>query len=155
MGRVVLFQEQAIRRLWPENEWWFSVVDVRAVLAGSVDAGTYWRKLKQRMIAETGQPVTFCHGLKLTAPDGKQRLTDCANAAGLFRIIESIPSPKAEPFKRWLAGWLRAGTGDREPGAGKRPCPRAGSQVRQACGERGEPSARARCCPGGRCVRAG
>ena len=102
-GRVVLFQEQAIRRLWHENAWWFSVVDVCAVLTGSVDAGAYWRKLKQRMVAEAGQPVTFCHGLKLTAPDGKQRLTDCANTEGLFRIIQSIPSPKAEPFKRWLA----------------------------------------------------
>ncbi|MBA3623166.1 MAG: Bro-N domain-containing protein [Methylibium sp.] len=103
LGRVVLFQEQAIRRLWHENAWWFSVVDVCAVLTGSVDAGAYWRKLKQRMVAEAGQPVTFCHGLKLTAPDGKQRLTDCADTEGLFRIIQSIPSPKAEPFKRWLA----------------------------------------------------
>ena len=103
VGRVVLFQEQAIRRLWHENEWWFSVVDVCAVLTGSVDAGAYWRKLKQRMVAEAGQPVTFCHGLKLTASDSKQRLTDCANTEGLFRLIQSIPSPKAEPFKRWLA----------------------------------------------------
>ena len=103
MARVVLFQEQAIRRLWHEDAWWFSVVDVCAVLTGSVDAGACWRKLKQRMVAEACQPVTFCHGLKLTAPDGKQRLTDCANTEGLFRIIQSIPSPKAEPFKRWLA----------------------------------------------------
>lgn len=102
-GRVVLFQEQAIRRTWHENEWWFSVVDVCAVLTASVDAGAYWRKLKQRLVAESGQPVTFCHGLKLTASDGRQRVTDCANTEGLFRIIQSIPSPKAEPFKRWLA----------------------------------------------------
>lgn len=102
-GRVILFQEQAIRRSWHENEWWFSVVDVCAVLTGSVDAGAYWRKLKQRLVAESGQPVTFCHGLKLTATDGKLRDTDCANTEGLFRIIQSIPSPKAEPFKRWLA----------------------------------------------------
>ena len=102
-GRVILFQEQAIRRSWHENEWWFSVVDVCAVLTGSVDAGAYWRKLKQRLVAESGQPVTFCHGLKLTATDGRQRVTDCANTEGLFRIIQSIPSPKAEPFKRWLA----------------------------------------------------
>ena len=73
------------------------------MLTGSVDAGAYWRKLKQRMVAEAGQPVTFCHGLKLAAPDGRQRLTDCANTEGLFRVIQSIPSPKAEPFKRWLA----------------------------------------------------
>ena len=102
-GRVILFQEQAIRRSWHENEWWFSVVDVCAVLTGSVDAGAYWRKLKQRLVAESGQPVTFCHGLKLTAADGRQRVTDCANTEGLFRIVQSIPSPKAEPFKRWLA----------------------------------------------------
>ena len=102
-GRVILFQEQAIRRSWHQNEWWFSVVDVCAVLTGSVDAGAYWRKLKQRLVAESGQPVTFCHGLKLTAPDGRQRVTDCANTEGLFRVIQSVPSPKAEPFKRWLA----------------------------------------------------
>jgi hypothetical protein len=80
-----------------------TVVDVCAILTGSPDAGAYWRKLKQRLNAEGGQPVTFCHGLKLTAPDGKKRETDCANTEGLFRIIQSIPSPKAEPFKRWLA----------------------------------------------------
>jgi len=78
-------------------------VDVCAILTASLDAGAYWRKLKQRLNAEGGQPVTFCHGLKLQAPDGKQRETDCANTEGLFRIIQSIPSPKAEPFKRWLA----------------------------------------------------
>ena len=102
-GRVILFQEQAIRRIWHQNEWWFSVVDVCAALTGSVDAGAYWRKLKQRLVAEGGQPVTFCHGLKVTAADGKQRVTDCANTEGLFRVIQTIPSPKAEPFKRWLA----------------------------------------------------
>jgi hypothetical protein len=102
-GRVILFQEQAIRRSWHQNEWWFSVVDVCAVLTSSIDAGAYWRKLKQRLVAESGQPVTFCHGLKLTAIDGRQRVTDCANTEGLFRVIQSIPSPKAEPFKRWLA----------------------------------------------------
>jgi DNA-damage-inducible protein D len=70
-GRVILFQEQAIRRSWQDREWWFSVVDVCAVLTGSVDAGAYWRKLKQRLIAESGQPVTFCHGLKLKASDAR------------------------------------------------------------------------------------
>lgn len=79
------------------------MVDVCATLTGSPNAGAYWRELKQRLNAEGGQPVTFCHGLKLTASDGKQRETDCANTEGLFRIIQSIPSPKAEPFKRWLA----------------------------------------------------
>ena len=78
-------------------------MDVCAILTASPDAGAYWRKLKQRLNAEGGQPVTFCHGLKLLAPDGKLRETNCANTEGLFRIIQSIPSPKAEPFKRWLA----------------------------------------------------
>lgn len=99
----VVFQEKAIRRAWNNDEWWFSVVDVCGVLTDSPDAGAYWRKLKQRLGAEGSEVVTFCHGLKLEAPDGKQRVTDCANTEGLFRIIQSIPSPKAEPFKRWLA----------------------------------------------------
>ena len=102
-NHIAVFQEASIRRVWHNEEWWFSVVDVCAILTTSPDAGAYWRKLKQRLNAEGGQPVTFCHGLKLTAPDGKQRETDCANTEGLFRIIQSIPSPKAEPFKRWLA----------------------------------------------------
>ena len=100
---IAVFQETTIRRVWHNEEWWFSVVDVCAILTGSPNAGAYWRKLKQRLNAEGGQPVTFCHGLKLTASDGKLRETDCANTEGLFRIIQSIPSPKAEPFKRWLA----------------------------------------------------
>ncbi|MDP3521727.1 MAG: Bro-N domain-containing protein [Hydrogenophaga sp.] len=102
-NHIAVFQESSIRRVWHNEEWWFSVVDVCAILTASPDAGAYWRKLKQRLNAEGGQPVTFCHGLKLRAPDGKQRETDCANTEGLFRIIQSIPSPKAEPFKRWLA----------------------------------------------------
>lgn len=102
-NHIAVFQETTIRRVWHNEEWWFSVVDVCATLTASPDAGAYWRKLKQRLNAESSQPVTFCHGLKLLAPDGKQRLTDCANTEGLFRIIQSIPSPKAEPFKRWLA----------------------------------------------------
>lgn len=100
---IAVFQEKTIRRTWHNEEWWFSVVDVCGVLTESPDAGAYWRKLKQRLGAEGGEPVTFCHGLKLEAPDGKQRFTDCANTEGLFRLIQSIPSPKAEPFKRWLA----------------------------------------------------
>jgi hypothetical protein len=79
------------------------VVDVCGALTESVDAAAYWRKLKQRLIEEGSEVVTFCHGLKLMAPDGKMRETDCANTEGVFRIIQSIPSPKAEPFKRWLA----------------------------------------------------
>jgi len=102
-NHIAVFQETTIRRVWHNEEWWFSVVDVCAILTASPDAGAYWRKFKQRLNAEGGQPVTFCHGLKLLASDGKQRETDCANTEGLFRIIQSIPSPRAEPFKRWLA----------------------------------------------------
>lgn len=102
-GRIVVFQERSIRRTWHNEEWWFSVADVCGVLTESADAGAYWRKLKQRLREEGSEVVTNCHGLKLLAPDGKQRVTDCANTEGLFRIIQSIPSPKAEPFKRWLA----------------------------------------------------
>ncbi len=100
---LALFKGKAIRKTIHNNEWWFSVVDVVGALADSPDAGAYWRKLKQRLIAEGSQVVTFCHGLKLVATDGKKYETDCANAEGIFRIIQSIPSPKAEPFKRWLA----------------------------------------------------
>ena len=95
-NHIAVFQETSIRRVWHNEEWWFSVVDVCAILTASLDAGAYWRKLKQRLNAEGDQPVMFCHGLKLQAPDGKQRETDCANTEGLFRIIQSIPSPKAE-----------------------------------------------------------
>ena len=102
-NKLVVFQDKKIRRLLVDDEWFFSVVDVVAALTDSLDPGAYWRKLKQRLTAEGSQVVTFCHGLKLQAPDGKMRITDCANVKGMFRIIQSIPSPKAEPFKRWLA----------------------------------------------------
>lgn len=100
---IAVFQEKTIRRTWHNEEWWFSVADVCGVLTDSADAGAYWRKLKQRLTAEGSEVVTNCHGLKLEAPDGKQRVADCTNTEGLLRIIQSIPSPKAEPFKRWLA----------------------------------------------------
>lgn len=102
-SHIALFKGKKIRKILHRNEWWFSVVDVCEVLTDSPDAGAYWRKLKQRLIEEGSEVVTFCHGLKLPAPDGKMRATDCANTEGIFRIIQSIPSPKAEPFKRWLA----------------------------------------------------
>lgn len=86
-NHLVVFQEKAIRRTWHNEEWWFSVVDVCGVLTDNPDAGAYWRKLKQRLGAEGSEVVTFCHGLKLEAPDGKQRVTDCANSEALFRII--------------------------------------------------------------------
>lgn len=102
-NHIAVFQEKTIRRIWHDEEWWFSVADVCGVLTESADPGAYWRKLKQRLTAEGSEVVTNCHGLKLVAPDGKQRSTDCANTEGLFRIIQSIPSPKVEPLKRWLA----------------------------------------------------
>lgn len=101
--KIVLFKGKQIRRTLHNGEWWFSVVDVCETLTDSVDAGAYWRKLKQRLSEEGSEVVTFCHGLKLEANDGKKYVTDCANTEGIFRIIQSIPSPKAELFKRWLA----------------------------------------------------
>ncbi len=98
-----MFRGKNIRKVLYEGEWWFSVVDICAALTDSPDAGAYWRKLKQRLIEEGSQVVTFCHGLKLEAADGKKYITDCASTEGAFRIVQSIPSPKAEPMKRWLA----------------------------------------------------
>ena len=100
---IAVFRGKEIRKTIHKSEWWFSIVDVCAVLTESADPGAYWRKLKQRLKEEGSEVVTLCHGLKLVAPDGKLRETDCANTEGVFRIIQSIPSPKAEPFKRWLA----------------------------------------------------
>ena len=98
---IKIFDEQSVRTLWDiENEkWYISIVDVIAVLTDSIDANAYWRKLKQRLKAEGNETVTNCHGLKMQAPDGKMRLTDVADTEQLFRLIQSIPSPKAEPFK--------------------------------------------------------
>ena len=103
--KISIFEGKKIRKIWDKEkeEWFFSVVDVCGALSESVDAGSYWRKLKQRLSEESGQVVTFCHGLKLEATDGKKYVTDCADTEGIFRIIQSIPSPKAEPFKLWLA----------------------------------------------------
>jgi hypothetical protein len=102
-NKLIVFQDKTIRRTLVNDEWFFSVVDVVAVLTDSPDPGAYWRKLKQRLTSEGSQVVTFCHELKLPAADGKKYKTDCANVKGMFRIIQSIPSPKAEPFKQWLA----------------------------------------------------
>ena len=101
--KIALFKGRKIRKTLNNNEWWFSVVDVCGALTDSLDSGAYWRKLKQRLLGEGSEVVTFCHGLKLEASDGKKYETDCANTEGIFRIIQSIPSLKAEPFKRWLA----------------------------------------------------
>ena len=94
-----------IRTAWDEEkeEWYFSIVDVVAVLTDSADPAAYWRKLKQRLKAEGNETVTICHGLKMTAPDGKKHLTDVADTEQLLRIIQSIPSPKAESFKLRLS----------------------------------------------------
>ena len=103
--QIQLFEDQRIRTAWDaqQEEWYFSVVDVVGVLTDSKDPTAYWRKLKQRLKEEGNQTVTNCHGLKMTAADGKKRMTDVANTEQLLRIIQSIPSPKAEPFKVWLA----------------------------------------------------
>ena len=101
---LVVFQGKKIRKTWHNNEWWFSIVDVIAVLTESVDARNYWKVLKHRIIQESeNEVVTNCNQLKLPAEDGKMRETDCVNTEGAFRIVQSIPSPNAEPFKLWLA----------------------------------------------------
>ena len=102
---IKLFEEKKVRAIWDDKQekWYFSIVDAVAVLTDSVDATAYWRKLKQRLKAEGNETVTNCHGLKMLAADGKMRLTDVAEAEQLFRLIQSIPSPKAEPFKLWMA----------------------------------------------------
>lgn len=102
---IKLFDEKTIRTQWDEEQekWYFSIVDVCEVLTESVDPTAYWRKLKQRLKAEGNETVTNCHGLKMIAPDGKMRKTDVADTEQLLRLIQSIPSPKAEPFKMWLA----------------------------------------------------
>ncbi|MBU1615495.1 Bro-N domain-containing protein [bacterium] len=102
--KIAVFRKREIRKTIYKNEWWFSVVDVIDALTDSADARNYWKVLKHRLIKEgADQTVTNCNQLKLVASDGKLRLTDCANTEGIFRIIQTIPSPKAEPFKRWLA----------------------------------------------------
>ena len=106
---IQLFEERKVRTVWDDEagKWYISIVDVIAVLTESKDAAAYWRKLKQRLKAEGNETVTNCHGLKMTAPDGKMRLTDVADVEQLFRLVQSIPSPKAEPFKLWLSSLAR------------------------------------------------
>ena len=102
---IQLFENKKVRTVWDDDQekWFISIVDMVGVLTESVDANAYWRKLKQRLKAEGNQTVTNCHSLKLEALDGKMRMTDVADTEQLFRLIQSIPSPKAEPFKLWLA----------------------------------------------------
>ena len=102
---IKVFGDRNIRSVWDDEaeKWYFAIVDVVAVLTDSKSPSAYWRKLKQRLKAEGNETVTNCHGLKMTAADGKMRMTDVADQEQLFRIIQSIPSPKAEPFKMWMA----------------------------------------------------
>jgi hypothetical protein len=102
---IKIFEQKEVRTVWDEDaeKWFISVVDVIAVLTESVNPTAYWRKLKQRLKEEGNETVTNCHGLKMKAADGKMRLTDVADTEQIFRLIQSIPSPKAEPFKLWLA----------------------------------------------------
>ena len=105
MSNIKLFENKQIRSIWneKEEEWYFSIVDVIKALTDSSNPQVYWRVLKKRLLAEGNQTVTNCNGLKMEASDGKMRLTDVADTKQLFRLIQSIPSPKAEPFKQWLA----------------------------------------------------
>ena len=102
---IQIFEEKKIRSIWESEleKWYFSVVDIISVLTESADATAYWRKLKQRLKEEGNETVTNCHGLKMQAADGKMRMTDVVDVEQLFRLIQSIPSPKAEPFKQWIA----------------------------------------------------
>jgi len=103
--KIAIFEGNKIRRQWDEEneKWWFSVTDIVATLTNSIDPLAYWRKLKQRLKEEGSETVTKCHGLKMKAADGKMRITDAADVETMLRIIQSIPSPQAEPFKLWLA----------------------------------------------------
>lgn len=104
-NEIKLFEGKQIRSAWDneKEEWCFSIIDIVGVLTDSKDPGAYWRKLKQRLNEEGNEVVTICHTLKMQAADGKMRETDVADMQGIFRIIQSVPSPKAEPFKMWLA----------------------------------------------------
>jgi prophage antirepressor-like protein len=105
MSNIKLFESKHIRSIWDDKtqRWFFAVVDVVAALSESQNPQVYWRVLKKRLLADGNETVTNCNALKMTAPNGKQRLTDVADTEQLLRLTQSIPSPKAEPFKRWLA----------------------------------------------------
>jgi prophage antirepressor-like protein len=104
-SEIKLFEEKKVRTVWDEEreEWYFSVVDVVGVLTDSPNPRNYWKVLKHRLVKEGNESVTNCNQLKMQAADGKYYLTDVADTAQLFRLIQSIPSPKAEPFKQWMA----------------------------------------------------
>ena len=100
---LVVFEDRKIRKIWHNDEWYFSVVDIIGALIDTPDARNYWKVLKHRLLKEGSEVVTKCNQLKLPAPDGKLRETDCANTKNMFRIIQTIPSPRAETFKMWLS----------------------------------------------------
>lgn len=103
-NKLVIFQSKRIRRIWHNEDWFYSIIDVVGILTESVNPRDYWNKMKKRVNdEEKAELSTICLQLKLEAPDGKLRSTDCANTEGIFRLIQSIPSKNAEPFKRWLA----------------------------------------------------
>lgn len=103
--KIKLFEQKQVRTQWDENQekWYFSIVDALSILTDSDNPQVYWRVLKKRLLAEGNETVTNCNGLKMLAADGKMRLTDVADTEQLFRLIQSVPSPKAEPFKLWIA----------------------------------------------------
>ena len=103
-NRLIIFESKKIRRVWHEDEWFYSVVDIVSVLTDSTKPRDYWYRVKKRVSDEEKMELsTICRQLKLDSSDGKKYKTDCANTEGVFRIVQSIPSPKAEPFKKWLA----------------------------------------------------
>ena len=104
-NKIKVFENRQVRTLWnaEEEEWYFSVIDVVAILTDSEEPKNYWYVLKNRLKKEGSELLTFCKGLKMRAPDGKMRQTDCLDTKGVLRLVQSIPSPKAEPFKMWLA----------------------------------------------------
>lgn len=105
LNAIKVFEDKKVRTVWDSDkeEWYFSIVDVIAILTESKNPTTYWRVLKKRLMDEGNETVTNCNALKMPAPDGKMRYTDVADTEQLFRLIQSIPSPKAEPFKLWMA----------------------------------------------------
>ncbi len=102
---IKVFENKKVRTIWDDKQekWFFSVTDILQILTESIDVAAYWRKLKQRLKAEGNETVTNLHGLKMQAADGKMRITDVADTEQIFRLVQSIPSPKAEPFKLWIA----------------------------------------------------